>query len=248
MSTSPGEPTLSVELSRYTLLSIEGRRRERIARPEGYWNPVNLTELPLHQVRASFDAATVRVYQAYSDAIADSALAAGTFVSPPFKMDRMTWIKPSFLWMMYRSGWGRKPGQERILGIDVTRVGFEWALSHACLSCFSKDLYETSERWQNDLAQSSVRIQWDPERDIHLNRLPHRAIQIGLRGVAVRHYVHEWIEGIEDISSLARTIRELVERGDVAQARSLLPVETELPLGSEARRAAGISSSSTDRI
>ncbi|WP_422570328.1 DUF4291 family protein, partial [Erwinia billingiae] len=28
----------------------------------------------------------------------------------------MTWIKPSFLWMMYRSGWGMKdPGQKRIL-------------------------------------------------------------------------------------------------------------------------------------
>ncbi|MDI8083747.1 DUF4291 domain-containing protein [Salmonella enterica subsp. enterica serovar Kentucky] len=26
----------------------------------------------------------------------------------------MTWIKPSFLWMMYRSHWGTKdPGQKR---------------------------------------------------------------------------------------------------------------------------------------
>ncbi|WP_141653813.1 DUF4291 family protein, partial [Erwinia billingiae] len=32
----------------------------------------------------------------------------GTFASPPFSMTRMTWIKPSFLWMMYRSGWGMK--------------------------------------------------------------------------------------------------------------------------------------------
>jgi hypothetical protein len=28
---------------------------------------------------------------------------------PPFKVDRMTWVKPSFLWMTYRSGWATKP-------------------------------------------------------------------------------------------------------------------------------------------
>lgn len=41
-----------------------------------------------------------------------------------FKMDRMTWIKPSFLWMMYRSGWATKKDQERILAIDIKREGF----------------------------------------------------------------------------------------------------------------------------
>ena len=50
------------------------------------------TELPHQQIRAVFDATTIRVYQAYSDAIADAALEKGTFVSPPFKMERMTWI------------------------------------------------------------------------------------------------------------------------------------------------------------
>ena len=58
---------------------------------------------PARQVRAVFDAETVIVYQAYRHAIADAALAAGTFVAP-FSMNRMTWIKPSFLWMMYRCG------------------------------------------------------------------------------------------------------------------------------------------------
>lgn len=74
------------------------------------------TNVPLRQIRALYDADTLRVYQAYSESIADAALAHGTFVSPPFKMERMTWIKPSFLWMMYRAGWGYKdPGQARIL-------------------------------------------------------------------------------------------------------------------------------------
>ena len=102
-------------------------------------------KIPYRQIRAVFDDQTIRVYQAYSDAIADSALAAGSFVSPPFKMERMTWIKPSFLWMMYRSGWGTKPGQTRVLAVDITREGFEWALDHACLSHYEPGTYESQE-------------------------------------------------------------------------------------------------------
>ena len=56
------------------------------------------------------------VYQAYPPEIADAAVAAGRFV-PPFKRERMTWIKPSFRWMMYRCGWATKPGQERVLAV-----------------------------------------------------------------------------------------------------------------------------------
>ena len=73
-------------------------------------------------IRAVYGEHTIRVYQAYSDPIADAALAHGTFVSPPFKMERMTWIKPSFLWMMYRAGWGLKDeGQKRILAKEANR-------------------------------------------------------------------------------------------------------------------------------
>lgn len=72
--------------------------------------------VPARQVRAWYDAHTITLYQAYSAEITERALTAGTFVAP-FKLDRMTWIKPSFLWMMYRSGWATKPGQERVLAI-----------------------------------------------------------------------------------------------------------------------------------
>jgi hypothetical protein len=36
-------------------------------------------------------------------AFAEAAVAAQRFVNP-FSLSRMTWIKPSFLWMMHRSG------------------------------------------------------------------------------------------------------------------------------------------------
>ncbi len=81
-------------------------------------------------VRAACTAGTITVYQAYSPAIADPAVRAGTFVAP-FSRQRMTWIKPSFGWMLHRCGWGHKPGQERILAIEISRSGFEWALQHS---------------------------------------------------------------------------------------------------------------------
>ncbi len=64
---------------------------------------VMTTSVPTRQIRAVYDDETIRVYRAYSDLIADSALEHQKFVSRPFKMERMTWVKPSFLWMMYRA-------------------------------------------------------------------------------------------------------------------------------------------------
>ena len=179
--------------------------------------------IPHKQIRAIYNDKTIRVYQAYSDAIADSALEHGTFVSPPFKMERMTWIKPSFLWMMYRSGWGKKDnGQKRILAIDITREGFEWALEHSLLSHEAKN-YKDKEEWLKIKKATPVRIQWDPELDFHLQPLEHRAIQIGLTNEAVPLYVNEWIQNITDVSGLATEIHSLVEKNNLENAQKNPP-------------------------
>ena len=183
---------------------------------------------PARQIRAVFDDTTIRVYQAYSDAIADSALARGTLVSPPFKMERMTWIKPSFLWMMYRAGWGLKDaGQNRILAFDISRSGLEWALANACASHPSDNM--TAHEWEALKARSPVRVQWDPERDLHHNALGHRAIQIGLSGEAVRRYVQEWIQRVTDVTPLAHAIHARVRAGDLTAATAMLPPEKPYP-------------------
>lgn len=182
---------------------------------------------PLRQIRAVYDDKTIRVYQAYSDTIADSALANGTFVSPPFKMERMTWIKPSFLWMMYRAGWGLKDeGQKRILAIDITREGFEWALAHSCLS--HADPSMSKEEWEHLKNSAPVRVQWDPERDLMLQPLPYRAIQIGLSKEAVQLYINEWICSISEVTPLALEIRALIQEGRLDEAKAKLPVEQPL--------------------
>lgn len=188
-----------------------------------------MSSVPLREVRARYTAGTVTVYQAYQSAIADPALAAGRFV-PPFSRDRMTWIKPSFRWMMYRCGWGTKPGQERVLAVEITRAGLEWALAHACLSHFDRDLYPDRAAWTERLRTSPVRVQWDPERSLHLTPLAHRSLQVGLSGAAVARYVDEWIVGLTDVTGLAHRVRDLVRSGDEAAARAALPPERPYPL------------------
>jgi hypothetical protein len=180
--------------------------------------------IPDRQIRASYTDTTIRAYQAYSDVIADTALKHGTFVSPPFSTNRMTWIKPSFMWMMYRAGWGFKDdGQRRILAIDITHEGFDWALAHSCPSERPHAL--DNEGWRRLKCASPVRIQWDPERNLHFAPLPHRTIQIGLGGEAVRLYVRDWIEAITDVTTLAHDVCADVKAGALDRARSKLPVE-----------------------
>lgn len=139
-------------------------------------------------IRALYNSNTITVYQAYSSTIAESAVRAQTFVSPPFKMERMTWIKPSFLWMMYRSGWATKEDQQCILAIKLKKEGFEWALQNACLSHFDNTFHSSFEEWKSKLHASPVRIQWDPEKDCFLRPLPYRSIQLGLSNVATGFY------------------------------------------------------------
>jgi Domain of unknown function (DUF4291) len=168
-----------------------------------------MNSIPARQIRAHYNDHTIRVYQAYSDEIADAALAANRFVAPPFKMSRMTWIKPSFLWMMYRCGWAAKDdGQRRVLAIDIAREGWEWALMNCALSEEGARLEKVEARALMD--SKPVRVQWDPERDLHFQPLAHRSIQVGLTGDAVTKYVHEWIVNIHDVTDLAVQIGGLV--------------------------------------
>jgi hypothetical protein len=194
--------------------------------------------VPSQQIRAVFDNLTITVYQAYRKEIALPACKAQKFV-PPFKMDRMTWIKPSFLWMMYRAGWASKEGQEHILAIKIKQEGFEWALSNSCLSHYDNSLYTTHDEWKKKLQNSPVRIQWDPEKDILLQNLNYRSIQIGLTGIAVQHYVNDWIVAIDDITPLCKRIRTLVLDKKLEDAKYLLPLENIYPLNDPLKRIIG---------
>lgn len=180
-----------------------------------------------NQIRAVFDDKTITVYQAYSKSIAIPAVANQKFV-PPFKKERMTWIKPSFLWMMYRCGWATKVGQENVLAVKIKREGLQWALDNSCLSHFDPDVHQSKEEWEQKVKAAPVRIQWDPERDIHLEKLPYRSIQIGLSGIAVEKYINEWIVSIDDITPLCKKIHSLIPE-NLEEVINQLPKERLFP-------------------
>ena len=198
-------------------------------------------EVPRRQVRARYTDRTITVYQAFAPEIAGPAVAAGRFVAP-FKRDRMTWIKPSFRWMMYRCGWAAKPGQERVLAVEILRSGFEQALAEACLSHYDRDLHPDQAAWAGRLKTAPVRVQWDPERSLRLQALPYRSLQVGLSGAAVDRYVDDWIAGITDVTAVAQAVRGRLVAGDEAGAAGLLPVELPYPLPAAIAAVVGASS------
>ncbi|MCA8925960.1 MAG: DUF4291 domain-containing protein [Planctomycetes bacterium] len=194
---------------------------------------------PERQIRADFDRETIVVYQAYSPAIADAALAAGRFVAP-FSLTRMTWIKPSFLWLMERSGYASKPGQERILAVRITRAGWDGALEQAALSSYTPGLHASPEAWSETLHASAVRVQWDPERSLRGAKLTQRSIQVGLGRAIVPAYVQEWLVELRDLTPLARKLAALRKAGRHSEAQALLPPERPYPATAAARRRLGM--------
>ncbi|QIJ61478.1 DUF4291 domain-containing protein [Streptomyces sp. JB150] len=187
---------------------------------------------PRFRVRARHTDTTLTVYQAYRPEIGRVAARTGRFPAT-WKRDRMTWINPSFLWMMYRCGWGTKENQETVLAVEITREGFLWALRHACLPHYVPELHPDRAAWQRQLRRAPARVQWDPERYLRFTALPHRSLQLGLAGEAAARYADEWIVGIEDVTPLATEIHGLVRAGKPDRAARLLPVERPYPLDDE---------------
>jgi hypothetical protein len=144
----------------------------------------------------------------------------------------MSWIKPSFLWMMYRSGWGTKPGQEVILAIWLKRTAFTAILERAVTAKYKSDLYSTKAQWQQAVQRSDVRLQWDLDHTPKGRRLARRAIQLGLRGKILAAYAQDWILHIEDISELVRQQYHIVQ-GDRFD-ELLVPTESVYPLADAA--------------
>jgi hypothetical protein len=155
-------------------------------------------------ILAKYDSATISVYQAFNDYIADFAVSHQYFGNY-FSYSRMSWIKPNFLWMMYRSGWANKEGQERILEIQLHRSFFDSLLSQAVVSTYSSCENITKELWQEKINNSDVRLQWDPDHDPYGKPLERRALQLGLRGKVLDEYGKSQIIKVIDITDFVHS-------------------------------------------
>lgn len=167
-----------------------------------------------HHIMAQYDNQEIIVYQSYRREIGEFAVN-NQYFGGDFSLERMTWIKPNFLWMMYRNGWGSKEGQECVLAIHLKKEAFKKYVENSVYSSYNKDLRVSEKEWQNQVKESSVRLQWDPDHDPFGNKIERRAIQIGLRNNFIHSFAKDDILLIEDISDFVKEQYQFVLNNDL---------------------------------
>ena len=145
-----------------------------------------------------YDQDGVFFYQAFCDDIAEWSIKNQCLGGERFNPKRMTWIKPSFGWMLYRSGYGSKHNQTRVLKLKISHESLAYILQRCQCS--------------HGRGGSLGRVQWDPARDLWSpdgreprKMLRKRAIQIGIKGPLSEYYLRS-ILSIEDVTELAQDV------------------------------------------
>ena len=167
-----------------------------------------------YEIRANYDNKTIVMYQAYNDAIADAAMEAQRFVAP-FSMRRMTWIKPSFRWLMHRSNWGKKSGQTRTLAVHIYRDVWEEALSQGVLTHPEPSIHGSREAWHEAFEGGA---------------LDHYSIQVGLTRHLIEEFASNWIARIEDLSPQVAKMEKMRQGKHKKHLSRHLPSERVYPL------------------
>ena len=160
-------------------------------------------------IMAQYDDKKIIVYQSYRPEIGLFA-AENQFFGGVFSLERMTWIKPNFLWMMYRNGWGTKEGQEIVLAIHLKREAFDRYLNKAVYSSYQEQIYGDRETWKTAVKKSDIRLQWDPDHNPYGGKLERRAIQIGIRNQEIKRFAKDDILEVEDISRFVKEQHQYV--------------------------------------
>ena len=163
------------------------------------------------------------VYQAYNSAIADFAIKNQRLGGPAFSFNRMSWIKPNFLWMMYRCGWAEKENQERVLAFTISKIAFEDILKNAVFSSFNPSYYSSHEQWRMELDLKEARLQWDPDHDPFGNKLNRRAIQLGLKAGALQSFI-DGTTLVDDITDFVKQQKAALDSDGINKL--WVPLET----------------------
>ena len=182
-----------------------------------------------HQIGALYDRDTITVYQAYNQQIAQLAVQQQKFVSP-FSFHRMTWIKPSFLWLMKRSHWATKSNQNHILAIRIKRDFWEYLLKQSIHTDPILSAHKNGELWFESFENAKVHIQWDPERNLKGTKLEQRSIQIGMSRFLIQAFNNTAIHSIQDITPLVNKMAQFRRLGQYKHAEKLLPKQRIYPL------------------
>lgn len=179
---------------------------------EPYAEQVKVWPKDGRHILAQFDDESIIVYQAYCPAIGRYAVEHGRF-GGEFSYSRMSWVKPNFLWMMYRNGWGTKENQDVTLALRIRRTLFDVLLAEAVPSTWDRDLFATREEWERAVGRSAVRLQWDPDHHPSGAKLDRRAIQLGLRGRVLEAFGTRELLEVIDLSEFVAEQRGALSRG-----------------------------------
>ena len=184
------------------------------------------------QVIGRKESGNLVVYQAFNIRIAEFAIRHQQVGGSDYSFNRMSWIKPGFLWMMHRAGWGAKENQQQVLAITISLAHFTYILQQATISSYDKDLFETESKWKDELSKTERRLQWDPDHDPFGNKQERKAIQLGMKGDLLKHFCTEWIIKIDDITGFVRQQHAKVLANDIDNLH--LPYEEVIDLNDAA--------------
>lgn len=78
-------------------------------------------------------------------------------------------------------------------------------------SSFDASRYATHQEWQDAVVSSEVRRQWDPDHAPSGAKLPRRAIQLGLRGSALRAFAITELMEVIDMTDFVAQQRQYAQ-------------------------------------
>lgn len=165
-------------------------------------------------------------FQAHGEAVADDLLAHG-MGSPDcraWRLDRTTRLRLSLPSLLARTDWGRRPGRERILGVRLSRSGFDAMLRSAVLAENAPAVYASPAAFRLATRFAGVLVQWHDDVDPNGDVLPWQTPRFALRDHALRAFTHEWVVGLVDLTTWVRQHR------DVRSAALPVPVARAIPL------------------
>lgn len=122
-------------------------------------------------------------------------------------MDRMTWMKTSLLWTLYRSDWATKERQERIVEVQVQPTYIEELVAKAVKT---KDPQANNSKvlYQKDPDRAILGKIWNKGQDNYWLKA-RRTMQIGIRGSELERYINEIVPtNLTDITATVNRVNK----------------------------------------
>ena len=168
------------------------------------------------RINAYQEGDTISVYQAFRKSIGIFAVQEQFLGGTDFSLNRMSWIKTSFLWMMYRCGWAEKDGQEVVLRIVISKKFFERILQSTVISAYTPEFHSAQSEWKKEMNEFESRLEWDPDHDPVGKPLLRKTIQLGLKGSLLKEYAANEILRIEDITPFVKEQYEHIKKNNLS--------------------------------